>query len=88
MAICNGCGAAIVWAETADGKRQPFDREPDREGNRILLGRGPNRPPLALPLERIDPHFGDEQVKTLGAIYMPHHATCPNVADFQKGAAS
>jgi hypothetical protein len=24
---CRGCGAEIVWAKTARGKRMPFDRE-------------------------------------------------------------
>ncbi|MDE3096882.1 MAG: hypothetical protein KGK07_12915 [Chloroflexota bacterium] len=25
MATCSGCGAMIVWHETKDGKRAPFD---------------------------------------------------------------
>ena len=33
MAKCDrpSCGAEIVWAETPEGKRQPFDREPNPE---------------------------------------------------------
>jgi hypothetical protein len=26
-AKCRGCGAEILWAKTAHGKRMPFDRE-------------------------------------------------------------
>jgi hypothetical protein len=26
-AKCRGCGAEIIWAKTARGKRMPFDRE-------------------------------------------------------------
>jgi len=25
---CRSCGARIVWAETTQGKRMPFDRQP------------------------------------------------------------
>jgi len=73
-----------VWAETPRGKRQPFDRKPNAKGNRILLGRGPDRPPLALPLECFNPQIGEEQRAIMGAIYMPHHATCIAVKEFRE----
>lgn len=84
MATCKGCGKPVVWAETPDGHKQPFDREPNSEGNRILLGRGPHRPPLVLPLEHLDPPYGQPQVATMDCIYMPHHATCAKVDDFRQ----
>lgn len=81
MAKCDGCGAAIVWAETLDGKRQPFDREPDEKGNRVLLGRGPVRPPLAIPSSNVVPCPEE-------TLYMPHHAVCPDAERFRSGGSS
>jgi len=87
VASCKGCGAAIVWAVTPEGKRQPFDRVPDSKGNRVLLGRGPDRPPLALPINVLV--GGPEEPRNLNdglrgqVAYMPHHATCPFVEDFR-----
>jgi hypothetical protein len=84
-----------VWAETPEGRRQPFDREPDPEkGNRVLLGRGPLRAPLALPptmLSMAVPHTPSAKKLALGWIrgtgvaYVPHHATCPEVERFRSG---
>jgi hypothetical protein len=80
---CDGpnCGAEVVWAETLEGKRQPF--EPNPEGNRVLLGRGLERLPLALPLTQIEDDSGiggflHTRLREEAA-YMPHHATCPDV---------
>lgn len=95
MANCSGCGAEIVWAETPDGKRQPFDREPNSAGNRVLLGRGPNRPPLAIPPPTSALFGGEGRPITVGkagddgpplaeVLYMPHHATCPERDRFRR----
>lgn len=81
MAECRGCGAQIVWAETPDGKKQPFDREPNDAGNRILLGRGPRTPPVAVPVGALMPESGIAQLTLIR--YMPHHATCPEVKSFR-----
>lgn len=89
MARCDGpnCGAEIVWGETPDGRRQPFDREPSEKGNRVLLGRGPDRAPLALSLSLLsDDALGGalhEQVRAEAA-YVPHHATCPDRDRFRR----
>jgi hypothetical protein len=99
LAKCEGanCGADIVWAETPDGKRQPFDREPTPEGNRYLLGRGARRPPLAIPVanmgylrdvdrEDVTDGTGHNALEAMTeARYIPHHATCPDVARFHSG---
>lgn len=76
MAEC-GCGAQILWAETEDGKRAPFDREPDPSGNRVLLGRGPSRPPLAVPPARVVMCPDD-------CLYVSHFATCPDAAAYRR----
>lgn len=82
MSKCDGpnCDADVVWAETPSGARQPFDREPAENGNRVLLGRGPNRPPLAIPASEFDPHNPtyDRPEWLAGCLYVPHHATCPD----------
>jgi hypothetical protein len=76
-----------VWAETPSGASQPFDRMPgDEKGSRVLIGRGPGAPPLAVPANVI--RFSDEEVTREvreHALYTPHHATCPAVADYRKG---
>lgn len=81
MAECDGpnCTAEVVWAETTDGRRQPFDRVPTEDGNRYLLGRGPNRPPLAVAVSAIDEGGYDLRE----CRYMPHHATCVDVERFR-----
>lgn len=78
-AECRSCHAPIVWALTEAGKPMPFDAEPSRDGNYVLLddtddeGRpirrsrySPSQPTMGL----FDPrdHF------------MPHWATCPRAA--------
>lgn len=37
MSACRSCGADIVWAVTAAGKRMPVDAEPVPEGNVALV---------------------------------------------------
>lgn len=66
----------MLWASTLADQRQPFDPEPDPAGNRVLLMRG-DRPPLAVPLGHFE--FGEaaQDARGHGAVYMPHHATCP-----------
>lgn len=75
---CRSCGADLIWAETTNNVPQPFNRQPDPEGNRLLLGRGSERAPLA-----IDPAIVDGASGMIGTLidecrYMPHHATCIN----------
>lgn len=85
MSACRACGAAIVWAETPDGNKQPFDREPNSAGNRVLLGRGPNTPPLAVPETFFDPEAKELDAEAFAkCVYMPHHATCPKAEEFRK----
>jgi hypothetical protein len=81
MAECGSCKADIVWADTPRGSKQPFDREPNPEGNRVLLGRGPNLPPLALPVDLIDAGPSMLGPAVDECRYMPHHATCPSVEE-------
>jgi len=40
VATCSACGAPVVWATTAGGKRIPLDAAPDPDGNVLLLSDG------------------------------------------------
>lgn len=77
-ARCKGCGAAIVWAKTVNGKAIPLDAKPERRqvyvldaDNLILAG-----------LTDVDD--GVETTVRSIPTYMPHHATCKNVDQFRK----
>jgi hypothetical protein len=59
---CRSCGAAIIWAITANGKRMPVDAQPLR-GLLQLHDRPDDEAPLVrvLPIE----------------VHRSHFATCP-----------
>lgn len=67
------CGAKLRWGTNPKtGKKQPFNREPDPKGNRTL------------------DEFGNIYTLQNGTVpmghtgpFMPHHATCPRVAEFR-----
>lgn len=72
-AKCRSCGASIIWAETAAGKRMPVDVEPSPAGN-VALEPRPGLDPLATVNE---PLFASSLRKS-------HFATCPNAASHRK----
>ncbi len=65
---CKGCDAPIIWFETPQGKRQPFDAKPMKRGQVNIW---PNEDENWTPIV----HMIDT--------YMPHHATCPEVERFR-----
>lgn len=80
-AACRGCGAPVVWALTLHGSRQPFDREPNPDGNRALLTRG-DGPPLAVPREAVaGDRITDARLRLF--LWMPHYATCSDAERFR-----
>jgi glucose dehydrogenase len=66
MSACKGCGAAIVWAKTANNRAIPLDAKTEK---RFWLA-------------------DSTGIAVLLTTYTPHHATCPNVAQFRKGPKS
>lgn len=68
---CKSCGAAIRFAITVNGKKIPLNFLPDPKGN-IRLQDGLK----AFYLKKDDQYDGER--------YMPHHATCPNAAEYRK----
>lgn len=71
MSVCRSCGAEIVWALTASGKRMPLDAQslPLPPGRFILSG---DDPPVATPL------------RVVTSTYVSHFATCPNASQHRK----
>lgn len=67
------CGAQIVWAKTVKGKLMPVDLEPSPDGN-VELAFEDGR---MVARVHAQPILGVE-------LRMPHHATCPNAADFRR----
>lgn len=63
---------AIVWAVTEKGKRIPLDRDPKQ-----MVVMVPNMKQDRNPAE--DP----PRVASVQAVYMPHHATCPDAGRFR-----
>jgi hypothetical protein len=56
MSTCNGCGAAIRWAITPNGRRMPVDAKPEK---RIVLDdvRLGDDPPTARVVDTYVSHF-------------------------------
>ena len=80
MAKCRGCGASIVWLQTANGKMMPCDPTPvpywekEKATGKIVTKDG--------RIVSCEFHgvFGEQT----GVGYIPHFATCPNAADFKR----
>ncbi|WP_053208299.1 hypothetical protein [Jiangella muralis] len=66
---CSLCGADVVWAITAAGKRQPLNATPDPAGNVAAHrdGTGTRRARAVVP---------DRPLMGFERLYMPHAATC------------
>lgn len=74
---CRGCGRPVIWAITENGKRMPVDPDPVPGGNVELVQVSDRTHAIV----RTTP-------SKFAGLRMPHHATCPNVADFRKVKAS
>lgn len=79
MAECSSCGRAVRWGVTTTGARMPLDVAPAPLGNVWIRGDGKLRV-LSEP-ERA-------RARTAGyVLYVPHHATCPSVAQHRVSPA-
>jgi hypothetical protein len=72
---CRSCGAAIIWAETASGKRMPVDVEPHADGTIMLIDERSGFIPRADIVRRGTPG---------NLLRRSHFATCPNAATHRK----
>jgi hypothetical protein len=64
---CSYCGALVLWANTATGKRMPIDAEPVELGN-VRLVEGPGGYLAMVTAPAMIPE---------GERYRSHFATCP-----------
>lgn len=87
---CSKCDAPIKWFSTVNGKPQPVDREPNPDGNLIVTGnyRHVERMGALEEIRVVTKAERESMFPPEGDRWMPHHATCPNVADFRKPKAS
>lgn len=84
---CSSCGAQILWAVTALGKRMPVDRAPDPEvGNVVLDWPDGDRAPRARVFA--SPAVARE-VEGLGVVLRTSHfVTCDHANDHRRRAAA
>jgi len=71
---CKGCGAVIVWTQTAAGKWIPLDEQPRPDGNYVVQSG------VAIALKA-----GDMKLITSSDRYFSHFVTCPVAASFKNG---
>lgn len=75
---CRACDAPMTWATTSSGKSMPLNAEPDPAGNvEVRVGE------LGLAVLEVHPP-GQPPLASVGVMYMPHWATCPNADEFRK----
>lgn len=71
----------MLWAVTINGRPQPFDPEPDADGEFVLVKRREDAAgagaPLALSISKLG-LFADGVLAADAATYVPHHASCPS----------
>lgn len=79
MTTCKGCGAEIRWAKTKNGKSIPLDAEPNSEGN-VVFEESDTAYGVAVVLGPAEAALA----RSRGMVWMPHHATCPKVVEFQR----
>jgi hypothetical protein len=76
MSACRSCGAPVLWAVTAEGKRMPVDAEPAPAGNLIVDQTA--RPWTVRVVPPDDLLIGDPPR------YLSHFATCPHANEHRK----
>lgn len=69
---CRSCHAPVRWVRTAKGQPMPLDREPNPAGNVTLQG------------AVATVHAKGAVPTDAGPVYMPHHATCKDVAKWRR----
>lgn len=82
---CSGCGAAIAWRRTANGKAMPLDADPatgdpavDAAGNVVHTGQTVMGDPEVMVVATKRSLFDPDEVSDARPRHMPHFATCPN----------
>lgn len=98
-AACRGCGAAMLWIRTVDGKRVPLDPAPRRghlhgngeavpEGFQLVRGYTLEGAVLAVLEGAPSGLFQAAPQGQLATVYVTHFATCPERESFKRRPAS
>jgi hypothetical protein len=71
---CRDCSAAVICLHAVNAARMPLNADPDQVGNCVIKG------------DKVHVLQKDDLFDSLvdGERYMPHHATGPKRAEFQK----
>lgn len=91
---CKGCGAAMLWVRTVEGKRVPLDPEPVKgqrlvqgeraAGGRIVRGYTLTGAMLAVLVDAPPPQLFDAPPAEEATVYVSHFATCPDREAFTR----
>jgi hypothetical protein len=76
MTACRSCGAPVLWAVTAEGKRMPVDAEPTPAGNLVV---DQTAQPWTVRVVPPDDLLAGDPPR-----YLPHWATCPHANEHRK----
>lgn len=85
VSVCRSCGAEVLWViQEKSGKAQPVDAAPNPDGNVVLTGKKQrSRAGTITPVARTLA-IGQMELVPIADRYMPHHATCPDVARWRE----
>jgi hypothetical protein len=82
---CKGCGAALVWALTRDGKPAPITKAPKDTGN-VLLFVAPGPTGERVVQCRTFAGFALDELREQGVpLRLNHFADCPDREQFARG---
>jgi hypothetical protein len=77
MARCRSCGAEVIWAVTASGKRMPVDADPVPEGNVLLADDGDGTVHASVMPEA-------QALLTEEPMRLSHFVTCPQADEHRR----
>lgn len=83
-AECRSCGAPMIWAETANGKRMPVDADPVEGASFVLVEAPDDGRLLAIHVSKAWPDYMAAGEVDAADRYTSHFATCPDAGKFRR----
>jgi len=77
---CRGCGAEILWIETASGKSMPCDPDPVKYWEKSKAAGKATRPDGVT----VSCEYEGDLDKATGIGYISHFSTCPQAKNFKR----
>lgn len=89
IAACGSCNAAVIWAETANGRRMPVDAVPVPHGGNVELSPRPGGGATAVVLSAVEAGRvqGSLFPDTSRVLRCSHFVTCPQADTWRKQQA-